>query len=109
MVFARPLLAPQLDQLSEVASAVRADRVGSHGVRLVVTDAGEVSPRVTEWAAQAGVEVESVEPYLPPFDDVFVELVSNLTGGNGNGHADAGRGDSEKASAQVPGERAGDE
>jgi ABC-2 type transport system ATP-binding protein len=77
--FARPLLAPQLDQLIEVSSALRAERIGSHEVRLVVADAGEVSPQVTAWATEANVEVESVEPYLPAFDDVFVELVSKLT------------------------------
>lgn len=80
--FARPLLAPQLDQLADVASAVRTERIGSHDVRLVVADAGEVSPQVTAWANDAGVEVESVEPFLPAFDDVFVELVSKLTSGD---------------------------
>ena len=101
VVFARPLLGPQLDQLAEVASAVRADRIGSHEVRLVVADAGEVSPRVTEWATEAGVEVESVEPYLPAFDDVFVELVSNLTGESGNGHGSVGPGEPAKVSEKA--------
>jgi ABC-2 type transport system ATP-binding protein len=79
VVFVRPLLAPQLDQLAEVTSATRTERIGSREVRLVVADAGEVSPQVTAWATEAGVEVESVEPYLPAFDDVFVELVTQLT------------------------------
>ena len=82
VTFTRPLLAPQLDQLAEVASAVRTQRIGSHEVRLVVTDAGEVSPQVTAWATEAGVEIESVEPFLPAFDDVFVELVTKLTKGD---------------------------
>jgi ABC-2 type transport system ATP-binding protein len=81
VVFSRPLLAPQLDQLAEIASATRTDRIGSHEVRLVVADAGEVSPQVTAWATDAGVEIESVEPFLPAFDDVFVELVTKLTDG----------------------------
>ena len=79
VVFSRPLLAPQLDQLADVAAAIRTERIGSHEVRLVVADAGEVSPQVTAWATEAGVEVESVEPFLPAFDDVFVELVTKLT------------------------------
>jgi ABC-2 type transport system ATP-binding protein len=79
VVFTRPLLSPQLDQLSEMASAIRTERIGSHEVRLVVADAGEISPQVTAWATEAGVEIESVEPYLPAFDDVFVELVTKLT------------------------------
>jgi ABC-2 type transport system ATP-binding protein len=83
VIFARPLLGPQLDQLAEVASATRTERIGSHEVRLVVADAGEVSPQVTAWATEAGVEIESIERYLPAFDDVFVELVSKLTKGTG--------------------------
>ena len=39
-------------------------------------------PQVTAWATDAGVEIESVEPFLPAFDDVFVELVSKLTNGD---------------------------
>ena len=108
VVFARPLLAPQLDQLAEVASAVRFDRIGSHEVRLVVDDAGEVSPRVTAWATEAGVEVESVEPYLPPFDDVFVELVSNLTRENG-AHGAVGPAEPAKVGENVARNRTGDE
>ena len=89
VTFSRPLLAPQLDQLADVASAVRTERIGSQEVRLVVADAGEVSPQVTAWATDAGVEIESVEPFLPAFDDVFVELVSKLTNGDApdNGRA----------------------
>lgn len=79
VVFTEPLLAPQLDQLVEIVSATRVERIGIREVRLVVADAGEASPQVTAWASEAGVEIESVEPYLPAFDDVFVELITKLT------------------------------
>jgi ABC-2 type transport system ATP-binding protein len=79
VVFATPLLAPQLDQLAEIAAATRVERIGFREVRLVVADAGEASPQVTAWAIEAGAEIESIEPYLPAFDDVFVELITKLT------------------------------
>lgn len=79
IVFTQPLPAAQLDQLAETTSATKVERIGIREVRLVVGDAGEVSPQVTAWATDAGVEIESVEPYLPPFDDVFVELITKLT------------------------------
>ena len=79
VVFAQPLLAPQLDQLAQIVSATRVERIGIGEVRLVVADAGEAAPQVTAWAAEADVEIESVEPYLPAFDDVFVELITKLT------------------------------
>jgi ABC-2 type transport system ATP-binding protein len=79
VVFTAPLLAPQIDHLAEITAATRVERIGFREVRLVVADAGEASPQVTAWATEAGVEIESVEPYLPAFDDVFVELITKLT------------------------------
>jgi hypothetical protein len=29
-----------------------------------------------EWAGAAGLDIERSETFLPPFDDVFVEIVS---------------------------------
>ncbi|HKY47132.1 MAG TPA: ABC transporter ATP-binding protein [Acidimicrobiia bacterium] len=89
VVFAQPLLAPQLDQLAEIVSATRVERIGIGEVRLVVADAGEASPQVTAWASEAGVEIESVEPYLPAFDDVFVELITKLTASRDSNEAAA--------------------
>jgi ABC-2 type transport system ATP-binding protein len=79
VIFTTPLSADLRDQLRQVSEAAQVQRIGPSAVRLVVSDAGEVSPRVTEWASSTNVEIESIEPYLPPFDDVFVELVSKLT------------------------------
>jgi len=79
VVFTAPLPGGERDQLSEAAGALRMERLGPNAVRLVVEDAGETAPRVTAWAAEAGREIESVEPHLPVFDDVFVELVSKKT------------------------------
>jgi ABC-2 type transport system ATP-binding protein len=76
VVFTAPLPGAQRDQLAEAAGAIRLERLGTTTIRLVVEDAGEAAPRVTAWAAEAGREIESVEPDLPAFDDVFVELVS---------------------------------
>jgi hypothetical protein len=44
-----------------------------------VDDAGAMAPTVVEWAGQAGLEIDRSEPFLPPFDDVFVEIVSAAT------------------------------
>jgi ABC-2 type transport system ATP-binding protein len=53
----------------------RVQPVGDTGLRLTVQDAGEAVPALIEWAQQANVEVRSVDAYMPPLDDVFVELV----------------------------------
>lgn len=79
VVFTAPLPGDRRDDLAEAVAAVRMERLGPNAVRLVVDDAGEAAPRVTAWAVEAEREIESVEPHLPPFDDVFVELVSKRT------------------------------
>jgi ABC-2 type transport system ATP-binding protein len=77
--FTAQLSGAQGDELGRAAEATHMERIGAQSIRLVVPDAGEASPRVSDWAAGEGLEIESIEPYLPPFDDVFVELVGRLT------------------------------
>ena len=56
--------------------------------RLVVDDAETATPAINQWASQNDLELTRNERYLPPFDDVFVELVSKL---DGNGSETNGR------------------
>ncbi len=79
VVFTAPLPGAQRDQLAEAAAAISHERLAPGVIRLVVEDAGAAAARVTAWASEAGREIESVEPELPQFDDVFVELVSKRT------------------------------
>jgi ABC-2 type transport system ATP-binding protein len=76
--FAQPLTRFQIEELEEVAGATRWERVTANELRLVVDDAGDKAAAVAAWAAEKEIEIDSVEPYLPPFDDVFVELVNRL-------------------------------
>jgi ABC-2 type transport system ATP-binding protein len=50
-------------------------RVDGRGMRVTVEDADPVIPKLQQWLVERGVHVESVDRYLPPFDDVFVNLV----------------------------------
>jgi ABC-2 type transport system ATP-binding protein len=52
-------------------------RLSQNSVRLVVDEASTAMPALMEWCQTNKVEVESIEEHLPPFDDVFVELVQN--------------------------------
>jgi ABC-2 type transport system ATP-binding protein len=76
--FAEPLPRARIEELEGVAGASRWERVSPDELRLVVEDAGDKVADITAWAVEREIEIESVEPYLPPFDDVFVELVSRL-------------------------------
>ena len=53
-------------------------RINSNGVRLGVEKASTAIPALLEWCDAEFVKVESIEEYLPPFDDVFVELVKDV-------------------------------
>lgn len=44
-------------------------------VRLIVSEAGTDITELVDWARAQDLNVDSVEEYQPPFDDVFVELV----------------------------------
>lgn len=84
MTFASAPTGEQIDRIARAAEAQKVQRLSENEVRLVVPDAGDASVAVTGAAVHAAVEIESVEPFLPPFDDVFVELVSRLDPGEEN-------------------------
>jgi ABC-type multidrug transport system ATPase subunit len=44
-------------------------------MRIIVDQASTAIPDLMEWAQQQNVQVQSMEEYLPSFEDVFVELV----------------------------------
>jgi len=76
MAFTTP---PGTDDLISLESeAISLDRVERDRIRLVVEKADDALPSIAAWAERRNLEVEKTEPYLPPFDDVFVELVSRL-------------------------------
>ena len=47
---------------------------GNH-LRATVNQGNEAIPDFMEWFGQQGIEIASIEEYLPPFDDVFVQLI----------------------------------
>jgi ABC-2 type transport system ATP-binding protein len=50
-------------------------RTSPSSVRVTVKDAATAIPQLIEWSRKNNLNIEAVEEYLPPFDDVFVELV----------------------------------
>lgn len=61
--------------IKEFPFVVGAQQIDARNVRLVVQEASTAIPRLVEWSQENGVTLESIQEYLPPFDDVFVELV----------------------------------
>jgi ABC-2 type transport system ATP-binding protein len=50
-------------------------RTGDNSARLTVDEASTAMPALMDWSKQQNLEVERIEEFLPPFDDVFVELM----------------------------------
>jgi ABC-2 type transport system ATP-binding protein len=50
--------------------------VSENHMRLLVDEARTAIPDLMEWGGRTGVEINSVEEFLPPFDDVFVHLIT---------------------------------
>jgi ABC-2 type transport system ATP-binding protein len=50
-------------------------RLGVNGLRVIVDEANTAIPQILNWCEEQDMTVKSVEKYLPPFDDVFVELI----------------------------------
>ena len=66
----------RLHQLPCVQRQVRF--LGPTDLRVTVNDAATAIPTLMEFCQAQGAEVESVQEYTPPFDDVFVELVKEV-------------------------------
>ncbi len=52
------------------------ERPDIYSSRLVVQEANTDIASLLDWAREKGLSIKSIEEYLPPFDDVFVELVN---------------------------------
>jgi hypothetical protein len=48
-------------------------------VRLVVDDPGAAVPMILDWGSENNIEIERAEAFSPPFDDIFVALVEQLS------------------------------
>jgi ABC-2 type transport system ATP-binding protein len=53
----------------------RPEYVSDTQVRIIVSEAATDMQELLTWCEQKGMEVDTIEEYQPPFDDVFVELV----------------------------------
>lgn len=51
------------------------ERVEENEVRVVVDDASTAMPDILAWAQAQGLAVDSIQEYLPPYDDVFISLI----------------------------------
>ncbi|HSJ72658.1 MAG TPA: ABC transporter ATP-binding protein [Acidimicrobiia bacterium] len=75
--FAVPPRDELVAEITEAVSASSTERRGSV-LRVVVDEAATALPELTAWLSSRGVEIVGAEEHLPPYDDVFVELVERF-------------------------------
>ncbi len=71
----QPLSTDLIRDISNLVSATACQPYSMRGLRIVVEEAALSLPELTTWLASQGVSVAQAEEHMPPFDDVFVELV----------------------------------
>ncbi|NNF62990.1 MAG: ABC transporter ATP-binding protein [Acidimicrobiia bacterium] len=67
-----------LDEMTEAINAASYDIRSPRTVRFVVDEASTALPALTSWLNDRSVELAQAEEFLPPYDDVFVELVNRF-------------------------------
>lgn len=70
-----------VERLAGVIDAIECDYQGARGLRLVVEEAAVALPALSAWLGDQDIGIEQAEEVLPPFDDVFVELVDRFRNG----------------------------
>jgi hypothetical protein len=66
-----------LEQLWALAPVQEVITVDETTVRLIVEEATTAIPVLLSWLRDQAIPVESIQEYLPPFDDIFVTLIEN--------------------------------
>jgi ABC-2 type transport system ATP-binding protein len=51
------------------------DRVSANEARILVDEASTAMPALVDWSKENNLTIESIQEYIPPFDDVFVKLI----------------------------------
>ena len=72
-------LAPDILDEMQALPFIRGEieQVGRGSYQLTVDVASRSLPQVMSWLNERGINVEKLEPFLPPYDDVFVKVIQD--------------------------------
>lgn len=79
VAFVGPISPSAMDFLSRLTAGEAPNQIDDHNVRIVVDDPGAAVPKILEWGSENDIEIERAEAFSPPFDDIFVALVEQLS------------------------------
>jgi ABC-2 type transport system ATP-binding protein len=64
-----------IQAINQLSFVRRAWRVGETEVHITVEEAATAMPQLVEWSKNNGIKIETIQEYLPAYDDVFVALI----------------------------------
>lgn len=59
--------------------AGQASRLRDGVIEIVVDDASAALPRLLDWSQGQNIAIESASEYVPPYDDIFVQIINQET------------------------------
>jgi ABC-2 type transport system ATP-binding protein len=65
----------RIQDLNQLPFVKRAERVGENEAHITVENAASAIPELMQWSNATDTEVESIQEFLPAYDDVFVALI----------------------------------
>ena len=72
---AEPLTQEHAQRLLALPGVVSVTQTGWASARVIVQDANDARPRIEQTLAESGAQVQSIDTFVPEFDDVFRHLV----------------------------------
>jgi ABC-2 type transport system ATP-binding protein len=75
LVTLQPLATDQEQTLRALPFVKSVTRTGFNSLRIVVDQAKTAMPDLVEWFRGQNIDVQTIEEFEPPFEDVFVQLV----------------------------------
>lgn len=81
VVFKERLARAQLEAIDSLQFIGKPEFLDDRSIRVVVDDAGTAGAEIAKWAGEHQIELDKTEAFVPPFDDIFVELVAKYQNG----------------------------
>jgi ABC-2 type transport system ATP-binding protein len=71
-----PLKTEQIQAIQGMPYVMSQIKINSPtSLQMIVDEASTAMPQLMHWSEAHGIEIEIIEEFVPPFDDVFVEIV----------------------------------
>jgi ABC-2 type transport system ATP-binding protein len=80
-----PLATSQIQAIQDMPFVMSKIKINSPtSLQMIVDEASTAMPQLMRWSEHHDIDIELIEEFVPPFDDVFVELVTRAEAESGH-------------------------